>query len=306
MINQLSKDASLVSIIIPCYNHSHYLPVAIESVLKQTYLPLEIIVIDDGSTDNTREVAESYPQVTYIFQINQGLSASRNAGIIKSRGLYLVFLDADDWLYPDAIKINLGYLLQHKNAAYVSGAYDRVDENKNMILECKNEIAAQHYRHLLIKNFVGVPAAVMYRRWVFGEFLFDTSLKACEDYDLYLKISRKYPIIHHTEKIAAYRKHSSNISLDFRLMLSSSLQVLHRQKELLKDNYEIQAYKKGHRFWKKHYARELYHQLRSGKTKISAANLYFLLKNKSYFFFRFLIVYPLRKLFSQKINLKNK
>jgi len=300
MINQLSKDAPLVSIIIPCYNHSHYLPGAIESVLKQTYSPIEIIVIDDGSTDNTREVAKGYPQVTYIFQTNQGLPASRNAGINKSKGSYVVLLDADDWLYPDAVKINLDYLQQQENAAYVSGAYDMLYEHKNIIAEVKREITANHYIYMLHNNFIGVPAAVMYRRWVFNEFLFDTSLKACEDYDLYLKVCRKYPVIHHIKKIAGYRKHSSNMSLNFHLMLSSALNVLQRQKNVLKNDEEKQAYKKGRMLWKKHYTKRLYQQLLSPKSKISKADMYLLFKNNSYLFFKVLIAYPIRKLFPKK------
>src|SRR5688572_25050384 len=101
------KKSSLVSVIIPCYNHGHYLPVAIESVLQQTHSIVEIIVVDDGSTDNTKQVAQRYAQVKYIWQKNQGLSASRNTGIKNCSGDRIIFLDADDWLYPDAIETNL-------------------------------------------------------------------------------------------------------------------------------------------------------------------------------------------------------
>src|SRR5258708_4353339 len=100
-------SSPLVSIIIPCYNQSNYLSAAIESVLKQTYSTLEIIVVDDGSTDNTKQVAQGYDKVVYVYQNNQGLSASRNTGMRNCKGVYLLFLDADDWLYPDAIKINI-------------------------------------------------------------------------------------------------------------------------------------------------------------------------------------------------------
>src|SRR5688500_685940 len=113
--------SSLVSVIIPCYNHGHYLPKAIESVLEQSYTPVEIIVVDDGSTDDTAVIAQSYPQVTYMYQSNSGLSASRNTGIRHSQGDYLVFLDADDWLYPEALAINLQYLKQNEQLAFVSG-----------------------------------------------------------------------------------------------------------------------------------------------------------------------------------------
>ena len=291
----------LVSVIIPCYNHGHYLPAAIESVLHQTHSPVEIIVVDDGSTDNTKQVAQGHAQVKYIRQKNKGLSASRNTGISNCSGDWIIFLDADDWLYPGAIATNLHYLLQNKQAAFVSGSYDTVNEAKNIIAECKVEINANHYQHLLHYNYVGMISTVLYPRWIFNEFLFDETLKACEDYDLYLKISRKYPVIHHTQKIAAYRKHSSNMSLDFNVMLSSALSVLLRQKNLLRNRAEAEAYKKGQLFWRKYYAMKTYQRARLSKTKLFKKDLSFLLKTRPYLFFKFIIVHPLRKLVGNKI-----
>ena len=91
-----------VSVIIPCYNHAHYLCRAVQSVLAQTYADWEAIIVDDGSTDNTREVATRFsdPRVRYIYQENRGLSAARNTGISAAQGSYLAFLDADDELEP--------------------------------------------------------------------------------------------------------------------------------------------------------------------------------------------------------------
>lgn len=94
---------SLVSIVIPCYNHAHYLPQTLESCLNQTYPHLEILVVDDGSTDNPREVVQHYPQVKYIYQENKGLPGARNTGIRESTGDFLQFLDADDLLLPEKI-----------------------------------------------------------------------------------------------------------------------------------------------------------------------------------------------------------
>jgi glycosyltransferase involved in cell wall biosynthesis len=296
------KKSSLVSVIIPCYNHGHYLPVAIESVLQQTHPIVEIIVVDDGSTDNTCQVAQRYTQVKYISQKNKGLSASRNTGIKNCSGDWIIFLDADDWLYPDAIETNLHYLRQNEQAAFVSGSYDNVDEAKNIIAECKVEINANHYQHFLHYNYVGMISTVLYRRWIFDEFLFDETLKACEDYDLYLKIARKYPVIHHTEKIAAYRKHSSNMSLDFEVMLASALSVLQRQKDLLQTSAETEAYKRGQLFWRRYYAMKSYLRVRSAKTKLFKRDLSFLLKARPYLFFKFIVVHPIRGLVGNKIG----
>jgi glycosyltransferase involved in cell wall biosynthesis len=104
MYSVSSSDSSLkpnstlshVSVIIPAYNSARFLPEAIESVLKQTYPVLEIIVVDDGSIDNTKEVCQNYPTVKYIYQKNQGVSAARNTGIYAATGDYLILLDADD------------------------------------------------------------------------------------------------------------------------------------------------------------------------------------------------------------------
>ena len=292
----------LVSVIIPCYNHAHYLPVAIESVLNQSHSAIEIIVVDDGSTDNTKQVALNYPQVKYIWQQNQGLPASRNTGIRNCTGDYIVFLDADDWLYTDAIKTNLRYLRQNDQLAFVSGAYEEVKEINKVNLICKNEITSNHYQQLLFSNYVGMISTVLYRRWVFDEVLFDESLKACEDYDLYLKITRRHPVLHHTETIAAYRRHQSNMSLDYPLMLSSSLTVLQQQRSELKTVQEFEAYKKGQRFWKKYYAQKTYQKARMANSGYTKRDLSFLLKNSPFLFFKFIIVHPLRKLIGNKLQ----
>lgn len=90
--------ARQVSVIIPCYNHAQYLSDAVNSVLAQTYSDWEAIIVDDGTTDSTREVAVGFtdPRTRYLYQENQGLSAARNTGICAARGEYLVFLGADD------------------------------------------------------------------------------------------------------------------------------------------------------------------------------------------------------------------
>src|SRR5689334_18886634 len=117
-----------VSVVITCFNQGRFLADAIRSVQRQTYRNIEILVVDDGSTDNTRDVALSFADARYVYQPNAGLSAARNKGIKKSRGAFLVFLDADDWLYPEAIAINLDYLTKNPEWAFVSGWHDKVDE----------------------------------------------------------------------------------------------------------------------------------------------------------------------------------
>src|SRR5713101_4173715 len=119
--NGATPRPPLVSVIIPSYNHAQFLGQAIESVLAQSYSNFELIVVDDGSTDNTTEVARRYSPVRYIYQENAGLSSARNSGLRQSRGEFLVFLDADDRLLPHALETGISCMREHPECAFVSG-----------------------------------------------------------------------------------------------------------------------------------------------------------------------------------------
>jgi glycosyltransferase involved in cell wall biosynthesis len=249
-----SEIQPLVSVIIACYNHGRYLATAIESILILEYPNIEIIVVDDGSTDNTQEVLKEFSEVKNVYQENQGLSAARNTGIANSSGEFLIFLDADDWLLDYAISTNLSYLLWNDQLACVSGAHEKHFMETNEIKVVSEDINEDYYWHLLQGNYIGMHASVMFRRWVFDTFSYDTSLTACEDYDLYLKITREFPVFHHSHKIAAYRIHRKNMSGNTELMLTTALKVLQRQRAGLKTNKELKAYKSGLATFKTYYS----------------------------------------------------
>ena len=282
----------LITVIIPCYNHGHYLGGAIDSVLGQSYSSIEVIVVDDGSSDHTREVAQGYDQrVSYVYKDNGGLSAARNTGIEQAKGDYIVFLDADDWLYPSALETNLHYLEQNPKAAFVSGGFDRVDVDENFTEEKIRVIKDNHYIELLKGNYIGVPAAVMYCKWVLDEINFNSKAPdSCGDYDLYLRITRKYPVLHHTQKVAAYRIHSSSMSANSPMMLASVLKVLRSQKDILQSNEEKDAYEMGLKVWRDYYSRELYLKLRKGKVIKNKEYLFMLMRNKPRYFLQFLVL----------------
>jgi len=255
----------LVSIVIPCYNHGRFLAEAIESALGQTYPRVEVVVVDDGSTDDTAAVAARYPAVRYVRQANAGLAAARNAGLAASAGDLLVFLDADDRLLPRAVERGLECFRERPDCAFVYGTYSWVRADGTFYDEgwAATRVFEDHYAEMLRRNFVTMHAAVMYRREpleaVGG---FDTALAACEDYDLYLRLTRAYPAYCHSQPVAEYRMHDANMSGAKPLMLRTSLQALRRQRRHVRHDARLRrAYAEGVRFWKDCYGRDLAERL---------------------------------------------
>lgn len=251
---------SLVSVIIPCYNQAHFLHEAIESVLAQSCAAVEIIVIDDGSPDNTAEIAGRYPGVRYIRQDNQGLSGARNTGIRTSRGQYLVFLDADDRLLPDALQESLSHFRDHPECVFISGHHRYINRDGSLRNEYPPEMVDDDpYVALLKRNYIGMHATVMYARAVFGSVgVFDTTLKSCEDYDLYLRIARRFPVYRHGQLVAEYRWHGANMSDHAPRMLESALRVLRSQWIYVRDKPAyVRACAVGIRFWRGYFGGRL-------------------------------------------------
>jgi len=114
----MTEEQPLVSVIIPVYNGATYLREALESVFAQTYRPFEVIVVDDGSADDSGVIAQSFHDVRYIHQANQGVAAARNHGIENARGAFLAFLDQDDLWTPEKLKLQIAYLLDHPELGY--------------------------------------------------------------------------------------------------------------------------------------------------------------------------------------------
>ena len=243
----------LISIIIPTFNAADFLPKAIESVMHQTYTNFEIIVIDDGSTDNTRLIMQKNTVVKYFYQENKGFSSARNAGTQKSKGDYLVFLDADDWLEKNGLEQNFSVIKNKPDIAFVSGNYYLLRAQSNQLETITATVIDNHFTRLLQSNYIGMHAAVMFQRWVFQKIRYDETLRACEDYDLYLTITRRYPVIHHQKFIATYYFHPSGLSHNYKLMMDSITTVIKKRRLFLRSSKEKSAYLEGLQQWKQYY-----------------------------------------------------
>ena len=221
------RSSADVAVIIPTYNHARFLRDAIESVLVQTCQAAEIIVVDDGSTDNPSAVVAQFSAVRLIRQENRGLSAARNAGLWSSKTSHIAFLDADDRLLPHALESGLACMASHPDCAFVYGGHRRVSDD-GFPLEPDIFIPIDGDPHLgfVRRNPVGPPATALYRRdYLLAVNGFDEALRRCQDHDLYLRLARKYPIASHPTIVAEYRKHGQAMSNDHAEMLKEVLLV---------------------------------------------------------------------------------
>jgi len=259
-----------VAIVITTYNHASFLAAALSSALQQSVPADEIIVVDDGSTDRPEEVTARFaPDVRLIRQPNAGLSAARNTGWRAASAEFVVFLDADDRLLPDALAHNLRRLGADPDAGMSYGGYVDVDA-----LAGRRHLegflpVADGYPSLLRRNLIGMHAAVMYRRERLAEIGgFDEGLAACEDYDLYLRIALRFPILFVAEPLAEYWHHGGNMSRDSAMMLRQVLRVLRRQEPEARRLGLMRAYRAGvvnrKRYYVMAWCLQLVHGLRTG------------------------------------------
>jgi glycosyltransferase involved in cell wall biosynthesis len=187
-----------ISVIIPTLNRADRLVTALDSVYAQSVSPHEVIVVDDGSTDATRErVSRYYTNVRYLFQQNKGVSSARNTGISAATGDWIALLDSDDRWEPcklerqqQAIRANPGYQLCHSDEIWIRNG-QRVNPMKKHA-----KYGGRIFRYCLPLCVIS-PSAVMIHRDLFKEVgLFDETLPACEDYDLWLRICAVYPVLY--------------------------------------------------------------------------------------------------------------
>jgi len=256
--------AELVSVVIPCYGQAHFLAEAIESVLAQTYPHLEILVVDDESADNASQVAARYPGVRCVRGENAGMAGARNFGIRETSGDFLVFLDSDDRLLPNAIELGLEALEKHPESAAAIGTYRRIAQDGEPITTHEQPIVRRdHYARLLTENWAGFPARALYRRALFEHVPgFDSKLDAAADFGLNLEIAQRFPLWSHGALVAEHRKHGDNSSGDAARMLRQTLAAVRTQRPYTRGDRELkEAYRTARKRWKAYYGELLVSQI---------------------------------------------
>jgi glycosyltransferase involved in cell wall biosynthesis len=209
-----------VSVIIPTYNRANYICEAIDSILAQTYADYEIIVVDDGSTDGTRQALQRWIDdgtICYYYQENRGESAARNHGIRKARGQYIAFLDSDDLFLPTKFEKQVAYLEQNLDKAFVQSWYAKFDDQGNDLgYRDTSKINGYVYPEILLNWSVllAVPSVVVRSEVLEDIGGFDESIRLGPDLDLWRRITKKYAIGVVPEVLCKIRVHPGNISGD--------------------------------------------------------------------------------------------
>lgn len=233
-----------VSVIIPTYNRENLVLESIRSVFAQTFADFEIIVVDDGSTDNTREILQPYlSKIKYIYHRNTGQSFARNLGILASEGEYLAFLDSDDIWEPKKLKIQVEILNKEKNIGLIFTNFKKFDKGR-IIFESRFDIYKLLYqipiekadgynifkkkvfRELLEETWIFTPT-VMVRKECFAKAgLFNPDIRFSEDWELFLRLARHFYFAYIDRPLVKVRSHSENISEDLLERLLGEIEVL--------------------------------------------------------------------------------
>jgi glycosyltransferase involved in cell wall biosynthesis len=230
----------LVSVVVPAYNCADYIGDALRSIFAQTYGPLEVIVVDDGSTDDTAKTIETFPQIAYVRQENGGPSRARNAGIRRASAPYIAFLDADDLWTPSKLSEQVAIMLSHPEAGLVFGDmrnFSSPDHQEPTMFE-KYRLTREYFggvplvagalAKLLAMNFIPTGTVLTRREVLLDVGPFDEGLRQAEDWDLWMRIALRYPIAYTSSTVMLRRLHAANSSKNTEQMSVAALAVLEK------------------------------------------------------------------------------
>jgi glycosyltransferase involved in cell wall biosynthesis len=208
----------LVSVVIPTYNRARYIAETLESVLAQAYAPVEVVVVDDGSTDDTRAVVERYvPAVTYVWQENAERGAARNRGLALARGEFVAFLDSDDVWLPGKLEREVELLRRRPDVGLVYSDTEVIDADGELRRRVRHECHEGWVtEHLLRRNFISIGAHLVRADALraAGGFREDRALAGSEDWEAWVRLSLKVQFAHLPGAFARIRVHPSNTMSD--------------------------------------------------------------------------------------------
>jgi glycosyltransferase involved in cell wall biosynthesis len=210
-----SDKVPSISVIIPAYNQADYVSLSIQSVLAQTFADFELIVVDDGSTDETPRILAGIqdPRVHVIRQPNRGLSAARNTGLYHCVAPIVTFLDADDYFLPHKLEILMYFLSNHQDIGLVAGRAVYIDHMGNTMGKPVIATTRLGLPELLLANPICVSGILLRRKWLEKTGTFDETLNACEDWDLWMRLllaGCQMAWLEHD--VVAYRIHSGQMT----------------------------------------------------------------------------------------------
>jgi glycosyltransferase involved in cell wall biosynthesis len=229
-----------VSIIIPAFNREPFISESIESALKQTFSDFEIIVIDDGSTDKTVEVAQKYSDDHRVNimrnEKNLGIANTRNKAVRMARGKYIAMLDSDDvWIDKNKLQKQFDFLESNPNYALVGSNMVHIDVKGEKIKEVIFPINDITIRKTILRRNPFAQSTILCRKEAMENAgLYSTRFTICDDYDLWLKIGRDWKFANINESMTGYRIHGNNITHKKRLKAASEVLEIVR---MHKDNY---------------------------------------------------------------------
>ncbi len=245
----------LVSVITPTYNRAGLVKQAIRSVLAQTYPHLEMLIVDDGSTDDTKAVVQSFSdsRLKYIWQPNQQRCVARNNGIANASGELIALLDSDDLWFPDKLQAQVDALNRHPEADVVFCGCARFNDRLEfpypyeLVDRDHDESVLDLRERLLVENQMASPSVVVGRTALLDAGEFDASLKHGEDWDMWIRLSAKSRFCRMSRPLAAYRVHCGNRTANPTTTLPADLAIINKHhcglsKTELRTRAEMSAY----------------------------------------------------------------
>ncbi len=227
------KDSFQVAVVMPCYNAQATLPETLESIAAQTFEDFCLVAVNDGSQDQTADILESFAQrfperVVVIDQENQGQTVAKNVGLERSRSDFVAFIDSDDLWAPDKLEKQVRLMADNPQIGLCYTAARQIDPESTPVglISVSPSHRGRCLNELILRNNI-VASSVMVRRDAVEQAGgFDTALRACENWDLWIRIARGYELEYLDEPLTSYRLHPNNMSKNFEKIFNARLQVI--------------------------------------------------------------------------------